>query len=463
MKHTTKLFLSSLLCVVLHTVAGAQVPGNVLPAVERAATQAAQRAAAQTARTIVPNAGTNTISEAVHAATAPVPRVTIATQPNLLTLSNTRKALELSTQRSLKWQKLGLLPEHQSFELGTALVTNRALQTAQRHTPREYASNLEIIQEHMGKYPLVRKPVSFSLRPQDFYPQETAQGLFPSQNDFIKHFMDNNNQLYTYLAAEHLPALRRSIMAHLEEFRQEANAMVRPEAGKEFIWAAQQVPVDTDILFLGEEHVDWIPEQMIPMIDVLQERMKGREIIFLTEFLPKGHVLNLEKDGSLLEKVRDPYLPLWSVLEEKNILVIGLDFMDGSLKKGASFYEGKFLVGETDPQMSKSVWTTLEGLRVRNQHWLEEIQTQRAAHPDALFVVHAGYGHTSYIYPFSVVQEISGKNYVVEMIDGRNIDEFDALIAPHEMPDILKWSNPELGRAAGFDLRIKLDRKNFYR
>ena len=465
MKHTTKPFLSSLLCVALYTIAGAQVPGNVLPAVERAATQAAQRAAAQTARIAVPQV-TNAAAQTTRAVVTQVPRVATVVPTDLLTFSTMDKALQVSAQRTLTWQNMGLLPKNKTLALGTALATNKNLQTAHKFTPDNHVTNLQIIEENMEWYPLARQPIYSSLRMQDLYPKETAQGLFSSREDFLNYLMYNNNRFYTYVAAKHVPALRRNIATHLEEFRREARNMPQPKVWEEFVWAAQQVPVDTDTLFWGEEHTQWIPEQMIPMIDVLQERMKGREIIFLTEFLPKGHVLNLEKDGSSLRSFQMELVPLWSALEEKNISVIGLEpvFKAGTIEQKGTRCE--FYVNETCPkgrfsQSSKrstqNVWDTLEGMRIRNQQWLEEIQRQRAAHPDALFIIHAGFAHTSYLYPFAIVHEIPGKNFVMEIVEEKSTTDFDDLVYPHEMPNILKWSNPELGRAAGFDLRIKLD------
>ncbi len=208
---------------------------------------------------------------------------------------------------------------------------------------------------------------------------------------------------------------------------------------------------------------------MIPMLDVLIEKMKGREIIFLTEFLPKGHVLNLERDIAQFKKqgrtVNVRNYPLWTALTERNIPVIGLepDFVAGtvesqSLKTDASFcttYHGK-----PCDLSSLGIWSSEEGKRIRNAHWLEEIQKQRAAHPDALFIIYAGSGHTNIWEPFSIVREMEGKNFSILVLPAEEDDDFDYSVFPIQMPNCFALPNAQLAQAAGFDVRIRVKNPN---
>jgi hypothetical protein len=123
-------------------------------------------------------------------------------------------------------------------------------------------------------------------------------------------------------------------------------------------------------------------------------------------------------------------------------------------RKACEFYTT--LQGKPCNATVERLSTSLEGLRIRNKLWLEEIRKQRAAHPNALFIIHAGAGHTNMGDSFSIAREAEGNNFVMEIYASGTSDSFDLLVAPTQMPDCFALPNPQLARAVGFNLRIKL-------
>ena len=231
MKHTTKLFLSSLLCVVLHTVAGAQVPGNVLPAVERAATQAAQRAAAQTARIAVPQV-TNA-----------------AAQTNLLTLFNADMALQSATQHVELWKNSNLLPKGQSPTLAAAIRAQEILHTAfESKEGKPYEAKLSAVEEYMDIYPIdgYQAAKHYDMLAQALYPSEAAKGLLSSGEDLMEFMTEKSNKYYLYMMFTHAPAIRRVISENLTKIRREIRAQKSFDPEKPLVWAIEQIPADTD-------------------------------------------------------------------------------------------------------------------------------------------------------------------------------------------------------------------------
>ena len=447
MKYIKQLILSALLITLMDSAVRAEPHVDLGPLV-----RALTRTRLATTSTIVPDSVVATIGE----------EIVYALQADLLSFDKMGTALQMAEDRAALWQKLGIiqLEPGDSSSLATAMATQKNLEEAIKILQEEEEPwlGLNIIEDQMGYRPLC-EPSSNSLKVQDIYPEKVAKGLFQASNDILRFIRSRNNKLYTYLVAKHAPALRRNIYTFLNEIRDEVQMQYVEPQGNPIVWAAKQIPEDTDTLFIMERHEKWLPPKLIPMLDIIKAKAKDREVIFLVEFLNKGHVLQFKKDFDSLKKYTEDYLPLWEALDRRNILTIGLEptFVEGTLEDTGLATDCDFVATE-DGKKSKDqekMWESLEGMRIRNQHWLNMYKKVRSDHPKALIVFYSGEAHTSYLDPFTLVREIEGKNFNIEVI-AKEADMLDYLVYPLELPDCVAFS-PRLAPVTGFNIRVKLE------
>lgn len=369
-------------------------------------------------------------------------------------------ALQSSTEHVELWENANLLPEDESPTLAAAIRAQEILHTAlESKAGKPYEANLSAIEE-MDIWPWEghATPKDYDFLARGLYPSEMAKGLFSSGDDLMEFMAEKSNKYYIYMMFTHAPAIRRAISENLPEIAQEIQAWksFRPE--KPLVWAVEQIPADTDTLFLGEQHVDSVVEQLPSMLGALKKKAKGREIIFLTEFLSEEYRAQLPDDENHIRKYNDRYLPVWKALKKKNIPVIGLEpeFVRGRVGDQEPPKTDHMIFLNDCPHCFDGLWCSLEGIRARNQHWLNLYQKIRAEHPNALIVIYAGYQHVSYIEPFSLANAIPGNNFVIHMLASWYSSGSDAFVAPLKIPAFVKWSKHKLGQAIGFDVRVKL-------
>ena len=65
------------------------------------------------------------------------------------------------------------------------------------------------------------------------------------------------------------------------------------------------------------------------------------------------------------------------------------------------------------PEMYEEFATSFEGMRFRNRAWSKYLRALRAAEPDALIVVYAGFGHVGYSEDFYLSSLLGGRSFVV--------------------------------------------------
>lgn len=444
MKLIKPLLFSTLLLTLTGSFARALPPVNVGPILRAGAEKATQ-------------AGVSSFTDAISSATL---HTMAEAFPDLLSLSNADAAREIAKERVDLWQDLGLiedsafLPEIAVAALEEDLISEAKFNAVENARARPYQNRFDAIPHGMDLHPIYGyKEGTNTLRAQDLYPEEVRQGLLKSEKDFLDFFIKKQNLFYSYVVSHHTPVLRRNISAHLQEIQQEAQALANFHPENPFIWAAQQVPAGTNTIIFSETHQKWVPLNMIPMIDVLLENNPGKEFFYLTEFISKDHILKFTEEFDLLEQSDWDYsawYPLWKALEERNIPIIGLeaDFVGGSIKDDNLETTCEFLSQD-------SVWESLEGMRIRNQHWLEVYNRIRAEHPDAIIIIHTGSAHASYLMPFSISREILGKVFNIQFANADQMYLLDSLVSPIQLPPYLKWSKPQLGPITGFDVRIQ--------
>lgn len=178
-------------------------------------------------------------------------------------------------------------------------------------------------------------------------------------------------------------------------------------------WLSEQVPLDTDYLLLGEQHLfEPIQESFTVLLPFLQKRFKGRPIVLLTEALPMECVQTELPDGIPLSYTAPlTYVQFLQTAEQLGIVVNGLE--------PPAYYMLKNDV-VTSSKISSTMWSMPEGIRIRNKAWLEEINRLRKANSNALFIIHGGMAHFDYTNMHSVgkVLKNKGNTYLVSFLPG---------------------------------------------
>ena len=474
MRRKNKLILLLLICTLLPATAHAgwrKTALKILTGGKTAATSAVEeQLPAQTAA--VRSATTQATVTAMPRSVNPAALAPLHLQlPPMPTINNLSVAHQAVARQVEQLSRAGQLPTGMPPTVAAASVVEQNLEKS-LSDPSFKAT------QHMLRFPPVKYGAEEnSLQPEifDYSTHNLSERLrrmmtsqAQQQQQLIQTIADNHNAAYTHFVTEVAPVIREQVNELRPQFEQLSNYWAEHQPDNPALWAAEQIPADIDNLLIGEVHVHSVPKGIIPMVEALTKKMNGREIIFLTEPLPLGHVLDVKRDIPIIDakfpgekqfwndKAR--YYDLWKELDKRNITVIGLEptFVGGTLED-KTIETDCYLrpVSDTTP---RDVWTSLEGFRVRNKYWLEEIQKQRDAHPDALFIIYAGAHHTSYLYPFSLARELTGKNFVIEATPKQYQDDLDNLILPTQMPDCLSVTGTGLAPITGFDLRIKVER-----
>ncbi|MBO4675418.1 MAG: hypothetical protein J5601_04965 [Elusimicrobiaceae bacterium] len=262
----------------------------------------------------------------------------------------------------------------------------------------------------------------------------TAQGVEKVETFNPRELYPNasflsSRELVPYMLAKNNLEIRKHIRLH--QAREEAfvekfgklpadfgEVDAAPFVGAEAQWLAEQVPADTQYLLLGEIHMQGLQPYLADFIKHIRVRNPQREIILLTEFLParstwteeSGQTINFddEKDRWTAYMVMSNDL-VFTAAQEERMKLVGLE-----RNEVCSYDEinGKNLV-EGVPQ---SFWETVEGMRLRNERWLEVIEEYRQAHPDALFIIYAGSGHCEYYQPYSLGAALAGERTFVATV-----------------------------------------------
>ena len=333
----------------------------------------------------------------------------------------------------------------------------------------------------------VRRSYEQALRVQQKYPRELFED-WPSKC-FVKGHSFNCSDPSNHpilqsiyparlaLSAEQVPAhfiyqhnLRLRHWLPILNARQEALSSYKNELGKyrvevshprnaDMRWLADRVSDETKYLLLGERHgFPEITNSVATFMLSLRLKYPDREIFLLTEFLPE----NKRWDSSIPEDPSDNKRSIWIAAKTMDIPVIGLeppyamDLQDVTLECTDCYGNAR----------EQAAWATLEGIRLRNERWLQVIHNFRKKHPGALFVIYGGGGHMRYSEPYSLGWRLADDHtqvvaiYPMTHIEWGEIttivDEFDLLTEGRFPQRVLWWNNPAAAKIAGFDIRIKV-------
>ena len=294
-------------------------------------------------------------------------------------------------------------------------------------------------------------------------------GVYPVQNNFIDWenipfqaqdiyptvpFLTTNEQANLYLQRKinrevvkgiaSYKKLYNQTSARLEDLKQ-AQLKFTHDPEEDVNWLAKQIPQNTSYLLLGEHHgTPKIPPTVNTLIRTLRQQQPERQIFLFTEFIYhtnhlvvnefyKNMLTDLESDKNL----NIPVIGLETELADSEVHVVGTN--------------GIF-INSTD------FWATREGLRIRNNYWLNILKKYRAAYPDALFIVYGGIGHLGYTYPYSISNLFpEKKTFVISFTPEIYTTDFDYFTKKKFYPErVLQFNDSKLSRLAGFDVQLRM-------
>ena len=301
-----------------------------------------------------------------------------------------------------------------------------------------------------------------------------AHELYPQQT-----FLTNSAQTGKYLVARNnrlfVQEIRRTkqVLAQINEnlprMRQEAVETEQPADAVD--WLANLLPPTTTQLFIGEIHgYPEIHQFVARLTQELRLKQPTRKIILFTEFLPE----NFKWTGqyphiSEVPEIFSEYYSVWRQALKAGIPTIGLELP--AVMNSACHVRYLNKKGTLNKKM---VWDSLEGIRLRNEHWKKTLSAYRAQYPDALFIIYTGAAHCLYnrsftlasteeqtfvsiLYPDQYTSFVDSGPFAYTLVAKpmpgpleRLVDQLD-----FERP-IIKWQSPDLAPIAGFDVRIKL-------
>ena len=314
------------------------------------------------------------------------------------------------------------------------------------------------------------EPVRTVLRPKDM-PRTNVYSDKPfltTRRQTANYLVSQSNRLFVR-ELERMKAVWEQIDTHLPQLQ--AAAAQTEQSPTPIPWLAHQIPADTSLLFIGEVHgYSEIRQATAALLRELRALYPAREILLFTEFLPEDFHPSQSADLTSLSLPR--YVPVWETALQEDIEVIGLEpdfILEDSCTALAINRKGKF---KLVPQ-----WALLEGVRLRNEHWKDTLQKYRQQHPQALFVVYSGAGHSLYNYPFSLSAALpneksfvtalypdkflkiqsNGTRLVQELVSAPFTGPLEGLTEQVKFPQsVLHFKDPSLSRTAGFDVRIRL-------
>lgn len=287
------------------------------------------------------------------------------------------------------------------------------------------------------------------------YPADSQAGQLPTPELWSRYFLINNN-LETRKWVARLAERQKEVTSRLEDFLWELETVTHP-AQEDMKWLVHQISADTQYLLLGEIHHH--PEIQLHVEDFLRTLRMAyprRQIFLFTEFIAQDQTWG----DTLTNDAYAPYIPIWLTANSYHIPIVGLEptFVRPNDASSLILQETAFFPPEL--QLKKTIWGSVEGLRLRNTHWIAKIQEYRQQYPDALFVIHGGAAHMDYMMPYSVSKALAGPHTLnISLVPADEISEFDQMTNGLLPQRILKFNNPELSHLAGFDIQIKIDQE----
>ena len=305
--------------------------------------------------------------------------------------------------------------------------------------------------------PANRMKPQLHVAPQELYPQAPFLVTRKQVSDYFLSL--NNREIVPFLKVQQ--QYRKNIQQHLDDFKKGRRSILE---GAEMRWVASQIPDKTSLLLLGETHtVDDIKLNIIQLLQELRNKYPNRPMLLFTEFLPQGTVFGKNTWAQSLPT----YAPVWAIAHNLDIPTLGLEPTFVSKNDNC----------EMGPKHSlrENIWTSYEGMRLRNTHWVSFIkdfqQQMRQAHPeldDILIIVYSGAGHTQYGMPYSVAdmfpeEKIFSVSFYPTYLESNNMRTYET--SPFDKysnglfakDKALLFKDKKLANLLGSNIRIKVE------
>ncbi len=269
------------------------------------------------------------------------------------------------------------------------------------------------------------------------------------------YFLSANNRAIATLWKQRA-ALFKAIKARQNEFLTQkiSNSTQEP-----FVQMAAQIGPEIKQVMIGEIHdYTWLQPGISSFLEALRAKYPKRQIVLVTEFLPRGKK-NMRPARDWMRQANPEYETLFNEATRLGIRIKGLE------SNYIYFHTPpKMEIPGVTPEEEVNMWSTTEGMRVRNADWYQAIAEYRKEMPDALFIVYAGAAHLDYSYLSSLSRRFPREETFIGMVypyvpDGKEImtcDNIDEVLPALNTVKYLSWPSKDLRNLAGFDVRIKL-------
>lgn len=227
-----------------------------------------------------------------------------------------------------------------------------------------------------------------------------------------------------------------------------------------------------NLIFIGEiHHIDSVQDSITKLIVALKKRQPNRKIVLFSEFINLPARENRSPRDLATYYRRITQADLAPITEAEGYKIDYAPFLFFEmlynnievcpLEDSAQL---KMFDEASQSDENISVFTTVE----RNKTWARVIEAKmaqvRKTDPDALFVVYAGMGHTSWIMPYSLPKFFARENPAVVEVTKEKLSSFtslrlvwgenDVFYVPFPNYQLHHWRGENarlLGRQSGFD------------
>ena len=279
-------------------------------------------------------------------------------------------------------------------------------------------------------YPGLEELLTTDKQLSDYFVARNNREVVKNSSSFVGHLQQQ--QAYTKLLQKHQHHYTHK--ASLDPF-----------------WLAEQIPADTDYVLLGEVHdVEEISQFIENFLPTLQEKVAPRPIIYLTEFLPEQMTfVQATEFEDLFELLDDNLISLWETATSFNIPVIGLEPTLVFFQTNEADLMRPGTILPFSRKHLQSLWSSDEGIRIRNESWKKQITEIRRKNPNALIVLHAGFGHLSHVRDYSIGNFLAQQSsvYTVSLAPGYRFDYVSALLEDvrEYLPNFKLYPTPKQG------------------
>lgn len=236
--------------------------------------------------------------------------------------------------------------------------------------------------------------------PEDFYFQEDA----------IDYYLLRMNRQYL----KEVDFMKNTVLPQLDErwtsLREQVLRFKQPDDPIDFV--VQQIPPQVDTFVISFFHTD--VKNFTSSLNYLWQRLRAkqpdREMIILTEFLPRGYEWivmhpflaangHYDSQRPVPEDLQRMFGSTWDEAYRQRIGIIGLEnpaTMEYDINLRTRTPNGK--------EERTTFWASLEGIEIRNNAWKRIREEILKKHPGALIIYCVGDSHASYNLRSSLTQ-----------------------------------------------------------